>query len=299
LAFLATTSRIGANYEGATMSTVLSEPTLHQDPTEVVPGVYVIHEVQHALGQPLSVYINSAVIDGEEPVLVDTGSRRNRRAWVEDTFGVVDPQRVKWVFLSHEDSDHVGNLDEVMELCPNATLVCSWAITERHTNAFEFPLERCRWVNDGDTFDAGDRQMTVVRPPLYDSPTTRGLFDRRTGVYWAVDCFATPVPGGVGTDTPARDVAELADEFWTQGMTMFAFNALAPWLRLVDSDRFASQVQRLADLDISAIISAHSPVLTGRNISDVLAKTRQLPYADCPPPPGQDVLDLIFAAMHE
>ena len=48
--------------EGMTMSTTLSEPTYRQDPTEVAPGTYVIHEVQHALGQPLSVYINSAVI---------------------------------------------------------------------------------------------------------------------------------------------------------------------------------------------------------------------------------------------
>jgi flavorubredoxin len=252
--------------------------------------------VQHALGQPLSVYINSAVIDGDEPVLIDTGSQRNRRAWMEDVFSLVDPKRVKWVFLSHDDADHVGNLVEVMESCPNAALVCSWAITERHTNAFDFPLERCRWMDDGVIFDAGDRQLTLVRPPLYDSPTTRGLFDSQTGVYWAVDCFATPVPGGIGVETLACDVAELDDEFWTGGMTMFAFNALSPWLRLVDRDRFATEVQRLSDLDISAIISAHSPVISGSKIAEVLAKTRALPDAECAPPPDQAVLDLIVAA---
>ena len=85
-----------------------------------------------------------------------------------------------------------------MQACPNATLVCSWALMERYTNAFSFPLERCRWMDDGVTFDAGDHEMAVVRPPLYDSPTTRGLFDTQTGVYWASDCFATPVPGGEG-----------------------------------------------------------------------------------------------------
>jgi flavorubredoxin len=280
------------------MSTVLSEPTLHLDPTEVVPGTYVVHQVQHALGQPLSVYGNSAVIDGDEPVLIDTGSRRGRRTWMADVFSLVDPKRVRWVFLSHDDADHVGNLDEVMESCPKATLVCSWAITERHTNAFDFPLERCLWLDDGASFDAGDRQLTLVRPPLYDSPTTRGLFDGKTGVYWAVDCFATPVPGGLGAQALASDVAELDDAFWTGGMTMFMFNALSPWLRLVDRDRFAGQVQRLSELDISAIISAHSPVITGSKIAEVLAKTRQLPDADCPPPPDQSVLDCILAATH-
>ena len=278
------------------MSTVLSEPTYHQDPTAVAPGTYVIHEVQHALGQPLSVYINSAIIQAEEPILIDTGSRRNRRNWLEDAFSLVDPEEVRWVFVSHEDADHVGNLDEVMTACPNANLVCSWALTERHTNAFDFPLERCRWMDDGVTFDAGDRQMTVVRPPLYDSPTTRGLLDTKTGVYWAVDSFATPVPGGDGAENLARDVAELDEEFWTHGMTMFAINALAPWLRLVDVDRFGAEVDRFSKLGISTIISAHSPAITGDKVDTALAKMRDLPTAECPPAPNQAVLDLILAA---
>ncbi len=279
-----------------TMSTTLSEPTYRQDPTEVAPGTYVIHEVQHALGQPLSVYINSAVILAGQPVLIDTGSRRNKRNWLEDAFAVVDPQEVGWVFISHEDADHVGNLDEVMAACPNANLVCSWALTERHTNAFDFPLERCRWMDDGVTFDAGDREMAVVRPPLYDSPTTRGLLDTKTGVYWAVDSFATPVPGGDGAENLARDVAELDEEFWTHGMTMFAFNALAPWLRLVDEDRFGAEVDRLSDLEISTIISAHSPAITGKMVGEALDKMRGLPSAECPPAPDQAVLDVILAA---
>ena len=281
------------------MPATLSEPTYHQDPTEVAPGTYVIHEVQHALGQPLSVFINSAVIDGDEPMLIDTGSRRNQRAWLHDAFDLVDPKRVNWIFLSHEDADHVGNLDEVTVACPNATLVSNWALTERHTNAFEFPLGRCRWMDDGSTFEVGDRQMSVVRPPLYDSPTTRGLFDHKTGVYWAVDCFATPVPGGEGAEQLARDVSELDDDFWTHGMTMFALNALAPWLRLVDPERFGAEVGRLSELQISTIISAHSPAITGSKIADSLQKMRALAGAECPPAPDQAVLELILAATQD
>jgi hypothetical protein len=282
--------------KGCRVPTALSEPTFRQEPTQIAPDTYVIHEVQHALGQPLSVYINSAVILAEEPVLVDTGSSRNRRQWLDDVFALVDPDQVAWVFISHEDGDHVGNLEEVMATCPNATLVSSWALTERYSNAFDFPLARCRWMDDGDTFEAGDRQMKVVRPPLYDCPTTRGLFDTRTGVYWASDTFATPVPGGAGADHLARDVSELDDEFWTHGVTMFAFNALAPWLSLVDQDRFDAEVQRFAELGMATIISAHSPSITGSSVAVALETMRNLPSAECPPAPDQSVLDLIVAA---
>jgi flavorubredoxin len=274
----------------------LSEPTFRQEPTQIGPDTYVIHEVQHALGQPMSVYINSALVLADEPVLIDTGSIRNSRAWLTDVFDLVDPKDVRWVFISHEDGDHVGNLDRVMEMCPNATLITCWALTERHTNAFDFPLERCRWMDDGTAFDAGDRQMLVARPPIYDSPTTRGLFDTKTGVYWGADCFATPVPGGAGADHIARDVDELDREFWDHGMTMFAINALAPWLRLVDKDLFGREVARLSDLEPSSIISAHSPAITRTNVSEALATMREFPTAECPPPPDQAVLELIVAA---
>jgi flavorubredoxin len=85
----------------------------------------LVHEVQHALGQPISVFINSAVIDGDESLLIDTGSLLNCQAWLKDAFHLVDPERIKWVFVSHEDADHVGNLDQVMEACRDANLVRS------------------------------------------------------------------------------------------------------------------------------------------------------------------------------
>jgi hypothetical protein len=282
---------------GAATSFQPPAPAVHLVPTKVVPGTYVIHDVQHALGQPLSVYLNSVVIQAAEPVIVDTGTARNRTAWLEDVFGLVEPADVRWVFLSHDDADHTGNLTEVMSACPNAELVCSWVLTERFANAFEFPLGRCRWVNDGDTFDAGDRTLLALRPPLYDSPATRGLLDERTGVYWGADAFPTPVPGGEGVTSFAGDVGDLDADFWWNGMVMFTHHALAPWLSLVDRDRYAATVDRLRDHQPAAIASAHSPVITGAGVDDVLALARRLPDTDPPPAPDHAVLEHILAAI--
>ena len=79
-------------------------------------------------------------------------------------------------------------------------------------------------------------------------------------------------------------------------MTMFAFNALAPWLSLVDPDRFGAEVQRFADLGITTIISAHSPSITGGHVAAALEAMRSSRPTECPPAPDQSVLDLIVAA---
>ena len=93
-------------------------PSRRHAPQYVGPDTWLIRQVQESNGAPLSVYINSLIITGTEPVIVDTGSAANRRYWLEDAFGIVDPADVRWVFLSHDDADHTGNLAEVMTRCP-------------------------------------------------------------------------------------------------------------------------------------------------------------------------------------
>ena len=265
-------------------------PTTRIAPTLVAKDTYVIHQVQPALGQPLFVYLNSMVILGREPMIVDTGTPANREQWMTDVFSLVDPDDVRWVFLSHDDVDHSGNLDEVMTRCPNATLVCNWAMIERHSNCFEFPLDRCRWVMDGEPLDIGDRTLHAVRPPVYDSPTTRGLFDPSTGVYWAVDTFATPLPD------PMMGIADLDPEFWAEGMSLFALGAVSPWLSMVDPAKYGPYVDRSQGLDITTIAACHSPVIEGPFIEQAFARVRQLPTVDAPLLPDQSVLDQIIAA---
>jgi flavorubredoxin len=271
------------------MSFVPMEPAIRVEPEEIAPETYLIHQVQDALGAPLSVYLNSMVIRGEEPVIVDTGTIANRKQWLDDVFGLVEPDDVKWVFLSHDDIDHTGNLEQVMAECRNATLVASWAIVERHSNAFEFPLERTRWVSDGESFDVGDRRLVAVRPPQFDSPTTRGLYDPSSGVYWAVDAFATPMPGG-----PVGTVAELDPNFWREGMTMFVLNALSPWISWVDPARYAQACAASRDLGMRTIAGAHTPLITAESIDAAYELAAALPGVEAPPVPDQSVLDAVL-----
>jgi flavorubredoxin len=267
-------------------------PTITVAPEVVAEDTYLVHQVQPALGAPLNVYINSMVIRGDEPVVVDTGTVANRRQWLEDTFSLVDPVDVRYVFISHDDIDHTGNLAEVMALCSNATLIASWSLVERHTNAFDFPLARCRWMNDGDHIDLADRRLTFVRPPVFDSPTTRGVHDSRTGVYWAADCFAAPC-------SPAleADVADFDQEFWGQGMAMFGHHALSPWLAIVEPSAFSCTVDKVRSLDPTTIASAHSPVITGKSVARAIDMVRALPTIPAPPLPDQRVLDAILAEL--
>jgi flavorubredoxin len=266
-----------------------AKPINHHEPLKVAEDTYIIRQV-FGEGQPMAVYANSLVILGRQPIIVDTGTVSNREDWLNDVFGLVDPKDVRWVFLSHDDHDHTGNLSEVLEMCPNATLVTTWFQLERLAGDYSFPMDRMRWVGDGEAFDAGDRLLAAIRPPIFDSPTTRGLYDSKSRVYWASDCFASPM------QTPVENVAELDRAFWAEGFKTFA-SAVSPWHTMLDQAKYNRAIDRIADLDLNAVVSAHTPIVTGQRIKEGFELLRTMPSLPEARLPGQAELEAILAAM--
>jgi flavorubredoxin len=263
----------------------------YHPPFSIAPDTFVVHA---ALGEgtaPVAVHVNAMVIRGAQPVVVDTGAPVSREQYLRDVFSIVEPDDVRWIFISHEDVDHVGNLASLIEACPNATIVGSWFLMERMgAEGLCAPPTRWRWIGDGESFDAGDRTLHAIRPPLYDSPTTRGLFDPSTGVYWASDCFAAPVM------QPSVTVEELDPGFWAEGFAMFqVYNS--PWVSLLDPTRYAAEVDRFARLGVRTIATCHSPSITEAYVDKAIQMLRDVPGANVPPQPGQPVLDQIIASM--
>jgi flavorubredoxin len=259
-------------------------------PTEVAPGTFLVHDHQGEGTEPVSVALNTMVIRGAEPVVVDTGVIEHRQQYLEDVFSLVEPEDIRWVFISHDDVDHTGNLNALMELAPNATLVIDWFMQERMGATLEVPASRWRWVQDGDSIDVGDRTLRVVRPPVFDSGTTRGLFDPTTGVYWGSDSFASPMV------TPVTDVADLELGPWIEGIHTFA-QYISPWLAVVDAAKFQRTVDRIEHLQPTVLAGCHSAAIQGAFVAEAIQATRTAPWATVAPQPDQSVLDAIRGAL--
>ena len=250
----------------------MTDVPARQAPLEVAPETFLIRAVQSSLGGALTTSHNSLVIRAAQPVVVDTSMVSFRSEWFDDVFSLVEPEDVRWLYLTHDDDDHAGNLVEALERCPNATVVTSWAGSGRMCAAFGIPIDRVRTVDDGETFDVGDRALVAVRPPVYDSAYTRGLFDPTTRVLHAADAFCTPMPA-----TPVDRVDEIPVRMWEEGMAMFHYASLCPWLWMVDEARFRPEVERLAALEAEVIVSAHSPVIAKSSMARAFALLAALP----------------------
>lgn len=258
-------------------------------PHRVADDTWLIHNLAPA-GPGVFLPVNSMLIRGEQPIVVDTGAPIHRDSVLEQVFSLVEPEDVRWIYVSHDDGDHIGALHELLAACPNATLVANFFITERLALERALPLERMIWLGPGDALDAGDRTLHLVVPPIFDGPATRALFDDTSRVLWSVDSFAalTPVASPEGTDLPP----DLYDE------TFRLLNSLvSPWHQWLDEEKYGRHVHALAALDPVATASAHGPVLRGSAIDDAFARVCAMAGQPIVPPPGQELLDELLATL--
>jgi flavorubredoxin len=146
------------------------------------------------------------------------------------------------------------------------------------------------WREPGEHFDAGDRRLHLVLPPIFDGPATRGLYDERSGVLWAVDSFAALTNGAVHRheDLPQ----ELYDD------SFLFFNSLvSPWHQFLDPVRYNRHVDSVEALKPRAVASAHGPILVGDAIHDAFDRVRTLAGEPRIAPPSQPALDELLATI--
>jgi len=259
-------------------------------PTLIAPETFLIPNLVPA-GDGMYLHVNSMVIRGAEPVIVDTGAPVHRDLWLEKVFSVVEPDDVRWIFLSHDDPDHTGGLLDALEMCPNATLVTNWFSVERlGLEMPPLPLERMRWIEPGGSFDAGDRTLHLFRPPVFDGPTTRGLYDPTTAAMWIVDTFACLTPGAIfdACDLPR----ELIDE-----MIPAMNSAVSPWHQWLDPAAYRRHVDDVEAMGVLVAASAHGPVVSGPDVHHAFDLTREAAGRPNIPTPGQELLDQLLATV--
>ena len=235
--------------------------------------------------------VNAFVLQAEQPLVVDTGLGLPDRNFVESVSAVIDPQDVRWIYLTHPDRDHTGGIFALLEAAPNARLITTFGGAGIMSTEHLMPMDRLYFLNPGETLDLGDRTITAFRPPLFDNPVTVGLFDSSTGTLFSSDCFGAPLATAEAATADSIDAvnpAELVDRqlLWT--------SVDSPWVHVVDQAKFDASLEPIRAFDPSIVLSTHLPPAVGRT-SDLLATASRTPGLEPFVGPDQAALEAILA----
>jgi flavorubredoxin len=231
--------------------------------------------------------VNAFVIKAREPVLVDTGMGIASEEFMKTLESIIDLHDLKWVWLTHDDADHTGNLQKVLEAAPNSRLAANSLAALRMSTAWPVPMHRVYWLNSGDSIRVGDRKLTAVKPPLFDNPTTIGIYDSKSEAFFSADCFGAIIP------SPAQNADEVLEGDLAQGMISWA-SADSPWVHMVAPGVFSQALDRIRQMAPKMILSAHLPPAPGKT-EQLLELLSRVPSSPPFAAPNQTALEQILA----
>jgi hypothetical protein len=259
-------------------------------PYQAAPDVYVLPTNLPIPGAGVVLPINAYVLRAEEPVLIDAGIGVDGADFLEALSSLIDLKELRWVWLTHDDADHTGSIQRVLDAAPNARLVTHAFNALRMATWWPVPFERVHAIRPGDRVPVGDRTLRAVKPPLFDNPMSIGVLDEATGSLFSVDSFGALLPEAT------QDAAQVPHEALAGGMLAWAL-ADSPWAHLVERQRFDQVLAGVRALQPTRIFSSHLPAATGTSLEHFLQVLGSVPDAEPALAPNHEEFGHMLSAM--
>jgi len=232
----------------------MDKPTMFE-PYQAASDIFVIPSYFPIPGLGI-LPINAFVLKAAEPVLVDTGIGPLTDEFLPQLSSVIDPEDLRWLWVTHDDPDHVGSLHRLLDEFPRLRLITTFLGVGKMSVSCPPPLGRTYLLNPGQSLAVGDRMLTAVRPATYDAPETTGFFDSKSRAFFSADSF------GALMSEPVEDAAEINPEDLRRGMITWT-TVDSPWLHSIDLDKFSETLNHLRDMSAEVVLSSHLPAARG------------------------------------
>ncbi|HYP43564.1 MAG TPA: MBL fold metallo-hydrolase [Propionibacteriaceae bacterium] len=237
--------------------------------------------------------VNAYVLQAQQPVLIDSGLPASGPDFLDALWEEIEPNDLRWIYLTHPDRDHTGSLMSILQAAPGARLITTFMGLGILNIEYEIALDRVYLLNPGQSLDVGDRHLTAFRPPVYDSPATTGFYDDKTGTCFTSDCFGSPMT--TADLAFAEDIAAVPNDDLIAGQRLWA-TVDSPWVASVDRDVFRAALEPLRQLNPPVVLSTHLP--PAHDTAEQLLNTLETaPDADSFVGPDQAALEALLAQM--
>lgn len=204
---------------------------------------------------------NSYLIRGEKIALVDTSHEKFRQLYFDSLNGLINPQEIDYLIISHTEPDHSGLVKDLLQLAPNITVVGSKVAIQFLENLVHHPFQR-QLVKNGDQLDLGNGHiLEFVNAPNLHWPDTIFTYDHGSGILFTCDAFGMHY---CSDDLYDEQLSAIEPDY------RFYYECLmAPNARSV-----LAAMKRMEPLgNINLVANGHGPVLK-HNVTELLTRYR-------------------------
>jgi hypothetical protein len=236
---------------------------------EIAPGVFWLGGCFEAtmLTRPIHYHVSAFLIIGShKSVLYDTGDPHHWPSIAPVLTRLLAGRPLDYLFPSHPEIPHAGNLAALLERYPAATVVGD--IRDYHVHYPEY-TERLVALRHHERLDLGDRVLEVIPAYIHDLPNTLWAYDTGSGALFVSDGFSYVhhLP------TPADEASHLPGQCWLLSSELpeppsveqaaYGTGRALYWTRFVDvSETFNHIGELLVQRSTRLIAPAHGNVIS-------------------------------------
>jgi len=150
--------------------------------TEIINDLYQFTDVL----EPIKLSVHQYLLMTEEPILIQTGAVPQAQATLPKIKKLLGDKSIKYILISHFESDECGGIKHILEEYPHAVCVCS-EVTARQLWGFDL-AHNVEVKKPGELFTGSDFKFAVIAYPS-EMHMWEGVlfFEEKRGIFFSSD----------------------------------------------------------------------------------------------------------------
>ena len=201
---------------------------------------------------------NSYFINAEKKTVIEGVKNKFSSVQTNKLKSLTDPAEIKYIVLDHTEPDHSGNVLDILELSPEATVVGSGNAIRYLGDMVNRPF-RSLIVKDGDTLDLGNKKLKFISAPNLHWPDSMFTYLAEDKILFTCDFFGAHY-------CSYEMITDFSDDYLTSYKYYFDV-IIRPF------SRFAERaLDKIRNLEIRAICPGHGTI-HNENVKEMISLT--------------------------
>jgi len=177
----------------------------------------------------------TALIDTVDPTMTEVLTNNLNQLEIKD---------INYVIANHAEQDHAGSLPQILDMYPNAKVVCTTKCKGLLMDLLLIPEDKFKTVDDRETLSLGDKTLEFIHAPWVHWPETMLTYLREEKVLFTCDFLGSHLATSDLFVTDEPTVYEAAKRYYAE--IMMPFRAT-----------IKKNLEKIRDLKIDIIAPSH------------------------------------------
>ncbi len=179
-------------------------------------------------------------------VLIDTADPKKGKDLIENIreLGI---KKIDYVIANHAEQDHSGTIPEILNLFPEATVICTKTGKKLLKELLLIPENKIKIMETQGEISLGDKHLKFIKTPWVHWPETMVTYLKEEKILFSCDFFGSHLAQSSPYISNKAKVYEAAKRYYAEIMMPFR-------------EIIKKNIEKVSELEIDLIAPSHGPI---------------------------------------